>query len=58
MSVVRQVVKVRLLPSPEQALALRMTLHACNKAATWLSEQMHRNRVFHRLGVQNVGIAN
>ena len=38
---VKQVVKVRMLPTEEQAAALRETLHACNEAASWLSDQMH-----------------
>ncbi|MGD6746425.1 RNA-guided endonuclease InsQ/TnpB family protein [Streptomyces sp. BH106] len=29
------VVRVKLLPTPEQAVALETTLHACNEAATW-----------------------
>ncbi|WMX46524.1 transposase [Streptomyces roseicoloratus] len=33
------VIQVKLLPTPEQAAALRAALHACNKAANWLSEQ-------------------
>ncbi|MER6283999.1 RNA-guided endonuclease InsQ/TnpB family protein [Streptomyces sviceus] len=32
------VVQVRLLPTPEQAAALEATLHACNAAASWVSE--------------------
>ena len=32
------VVQVRLLPTPEQAAALEVTLHACNGAASWVSE--------------------
>ncbi|MDT0488205.1 helix-turn-helix domain-containing protein, partial [Streptomyces doebereineriae] len=32
------VVQVRLLPTPEQAAALEATLHACNEAASWVSE--------------------
>ncbi|MCK2243974.1 MULTISPECIES: transposase [unclassified Crossiella] len=48
----RQVVKVRLLPTPEQASALLATLHTCNEAATWLSEQMHRDRVWHKIDAQ------
>ncbi|WTW88550.1 transposase [Streptomyces canus] len=32
------VVQVRLLPTPERATALEATLHACNEAATWVSE--------------------
>jgi putative transposase len=52
MIVVKRVVKVRLLPTPEQASALSETLHTCNEAATWLSEQMHRNRVWRKIDVQ------
>ncbi|KQW15428.1 hypothetical protein ASD08_26510, partial [Streptomyces sp. Root369] len=32
------VVQVKLLPTPEQAAALEATLHACNVAASWVSE--------------------
>ncbi len=32
------VVQVRLLPTPMQAAALEATLHACNEAASWVSE--------------------
>ncbi|MFD3997342.1 RNA-guided endonuclease InsQ/TnpB family protein [Streptomyces sp. NPDC058548] len=31
------VVRVKLLPTPEQAAALTATLHVCNEAANWLS---------------------
>lgn len=33
----KQVVQVRLLPTPEEATALEATLRACNEAATWAS---------------------
>jgi len=49
---VKQVVQVRLLPTPEQASALVDTLHACNAAASWLSEQMHAGRVLRKFDVQ------
>jgi putative transposase len=49
---VKQVVQVRLLPTPAQASALAATLHACNTAASWLSEQMHASRVFRKFDVQ------
>ncbi|MEU6380462.1 transposase [Streptomyces sp. NPDC046909] len=32
------VVRVKLLPTPEQAAALEATLHACNEAATWVAD--------------------
>ncbi|WP_324605982.1 hypothetical protein [Streptomyces sp. NRRL S-813] len=32
------VVQVKLLPTPVQAAALEATLHACNEAASWVSE--------------------
>lgn len=34
--IVKLVVQVRLLPTPEQATALEATLRACNEAATWV----------------------
>jgi putative transposase len=49
---VKQVVQVRILPTPEQASALADTLHACNAAASWLSGQMHADRVFRKFDVQ------
>ncbi|RDI34933.1 hypothetical protein DFR72_101683 [Lentzea flaviverrucosa] len=49
---VRQVVQVRLLPTPEQASALGDTLRACNTAASWLSEQMHTAGVVRKFDVQ------
>ncbi len=41
----KQVVKVRMLPTQEQAAALRATLRTCNEAASWLSEVMHAAHV-------------
>ncbi|WP_231995760.1 hypothetical protein [Mycobacterium sp. 852002-51163_SCH5372311] len=41
----KQVVKVRMLPTAEQAGGLQATLCACNEAASWLSEAMHVQRV-------------
>ncbi|CAL9460355.1 hypothetical protein [Streptomyces sp. enrichment culture] len=34
----KQVVQVKLLPTPIQAEALEATLRACNEAASWVSE--------------------
>ncbi|WP_211768967.1 RNA-guided endonuclease InsQ/TnpB family protein [Kutzneria sp. CA-103260] len=48
----KQVVQVRLLPTPEQASALLATLHACNAAASWLSEQVHADQVLRKFNVQ------
>ena len=42
---VKQVVKVRMLPTPEQAAALADTLGVCNEAASWLSSGMHAQGV-------------
>jgi putative transposase len=42
---VTQVVRVRVLPTPAEAVALRATLTTCNVAALWLSAVMHRERV-------------
>jgi putative transposase len=49
---VKQVVKVRLLPTPKEASALLATLNACNTAASWLSAQMHAVGIFRKFGVQ------
>jgi IS605 OrfB family transposase len=49
---VKQVVQVRLLPTPEQASALADTLRACNTAASWLSGRMHTDQVFRKFDVQ------
>jgi putative transposase len=49
---VKQVVKVRILPSSEQAPALEATLRRCNAAASWLSGGMHEQRVHHKFEVQ------
>jgi IS605 OrfB family transposase len=38
---VKQVVKVRILPTEEQVAALAATLRTCNEAASWLSAGMH-----------------
>nr|WP_198151292.1 RNA-guided endonuclease TnpB family protein [Kibdelosporangium sp. MJ126-NF4]CEL14264.1 Mobile element protein [Kibdelosporangium sp. MJ126-NF4]CTQ88631.1 Mobile element protein [Kibdelosporangium sp. MJ126-NF4] len=48
----KQVVQVRLLPTPEQASALSVTLNACNAAASWLSKQMHAVGIFRKFDVQ------
>jgi putative transposase len=42
---VKQVVKVRMLPSKAQEEALTATLTTCNEAASWLSAAMHTERV-------------
>jgi hypothetical protein len=42
---VKQVVKVRMLPTSEQAASLRATLGTCNAAASWLSAALHEQRV-------------
>ncbi len=50
--VMKQVVKVRLLPSQVEASALADTLRVCNEAANWLSERMHSERVFRKIDAQ------
>jgi putative transposase len=50
--VVKRVLRVRVLPTREQVSALADTLHTCNAAASWLSEQMHTARVFRKFDVQ------
>ncbi|WP_370943444.1 RNA-guided endonuclease InsQ/TnpB family protein [Amycolatopsis sp. cg5] len=48
----KQVVKVRLLPTQDQELALSQTLRRCNEAASWLSQQMHALGITHRFAAQ------
>jgi len=50
---VKQVVKVRVLPSERDAAALYETLQTCNLAASWLSAQMHAARVFRKIDAQH-----
>jgi len=42
---VKQVVKVRMLPTDSEAAALAATLSVCNSAASWLAAAMHEQRV-------------
>jgi putative transposase len=49
---VTKVVKVRLLPTEEQAAALDSTLRTCNCAASWLSAAMYAERVRGKYSVQ------
>ena len=46
------VVKVRMLPTDAEAVALQPTLVACNTAASWLSAVMHAARVHRKHDVQ------
>jgi len=43
---------VRVLPTQEQATALRATLGTCNEAASWLSARMHADRVYRKHDAQ------
>jgi putative transposase len=49
---VKQVVKVRMLPTEEQAAALGATLSTCNGAASWLSARMHELQVRRKFEAQ------
>ena len=49
---VKQVVKVRMLPTEVQEAALEATVSTCNEAASWLSAAMHSARVRHKHEVQ------
>ena len=53
MRVVKQVIKVRVLATTNEAAALGQTLDACNAAATWLSHQMHAARVYRKFDVHH-----
>lgn len=49
---VKLVVKVRMLPTEEQAAALGATLRTCNEAASWLSNAMHAERLHRKRDAQ------
>ncbi|AYC38678.1 hypothetical protein DWG14_02908 [Streptomyces griseorubiginosus] len=38
LGIMKLVMQVRLLPTPEQAAALEATMYSCNEAATWVSQ--------------------
>ena len=57
MIVVKQTVRVRMLPTPDQAAALEATLRTCNAAATWLSGRMHADRVFRKFDAHKLWYA-
>ncbi|MER5686444.1 hypothetical protein [Streptomyces sp. NPDC002205] len=46
------VVRVKLLPTPEQAAALEATLTACNEAATWAAKIAFEEKVRKPLGLR------
>jgi len=46
---VKQVIKLRVLPSEAEAAALNETLRTCNAAAAWLAQQMHAAHVFRKI---------
>jgi putative transposase len=50
--IMKQVAKVRLLPTELEAAALQATLRACNEAASWLSAAMHTDRVHRKHDAQ------
>ena len=50
--IVKQVVKVRVLPTEAEAVALQATLTTCNEAASWLSAVMHADRVHRKHDAQ------
>jgi putative transposase len=50
---VKQVIKLRVLPSKVEGVALYETLRSCNAAALWLSQQMHTTRVFRKIDAQH-----
>jgi IS605 OrfB family transposase len=49
---VKQVVKVRMLPTHDQAAALQATLRTCHEAGSWLSIVMHAERVHRKHDAQ------
>lgn len=52
--IVKLVVQVRLLPTPVQAAALEATLHACNEAATWVSEVAFESGEFKNFALRRI----
>ncbi|MFW6691000.1 RNA-guided endonuclease InsQ/TnpB family protein [Streptomyces sp. MAR4 CNX-425] len=48
------VVQVKLLPTPDQASALLATLHACNRAATWIAQVAFEQNTKDRNGLQKL----
>jgi IS605 OrfB family transposase len=55
--VVKLVVRIKLLPTPEQALALEVTLRTCNEAANQLSCWAFGQKVISRAGLQALAYA-
>jgi len=56
--IVKQVVKVRMLPTEVEAAALEATLRACNAAASWLSAAMRADKVRGKHDVQKRSTSN
>lgn len=52
--VVKLVMQVKLLPTPEQAAALGSTLHSCNALANRVSAMAYEEKVFSRVGLQKL----
>jgi putative transposase len=50
--IMKQVVKVRMLPTQVESATLLATLNICNVAAAWLSERMHAVHVHHKINAQ------
>ncbi|MEU4442282.1 transposase [Actinosynnema sp. NPDC050801] len=48
----KQTVQVRVVPTASEASALLSTLRVCNQAATWLSEQVHRDAAIRKFDTQ------
>ncbi len=56
-SLVKLVVRVKLLPTPEQALALDETLRACNESANWLAVRAFEHGRTSRAALQALAYA-
>ncbi|MDX3244771.1 transposase [Streptomyces sp. ME18-1-4] len=50
-------VQVKLLPSPDQALALKETLHVVNRAANWVSALAYMEQVTNKVALQHLAYA-
>jgi hypothetical protein len=52
--IVKLMMQVRLLPTPDQATALEATLLACNEAATWVSKVAFERKEFKNFALRKV----
>jgi len=49
----KQVIKIGVLPTEAEAMALDATLRTCNAPSSWLSQQMLASRIFRKFDVHH-----